>query len=924
LNEALRWWLVLQVTAILLLPLCLALFARLPDRGYALSKPFALLLLGYAFWLLNSLRILPNSPRGIIIALVLLTLVSGVFARARRGELLAWLEEHATYMLGVELLLFFSFLFFVWLRSFNGSILGTEQPMDLMFLNAATQAEHFPPKDPWLSGHTVAYYYFGYLIVAMVGQLAGVATEIGYNLGLAMTAALALTGAFGLVYNLVAMREATVERAPAVPKPPPGRSRRAARDVAAAAPTSEDRTTGSTGTLGFTNWRPPVFALAGGLMLVVMGNLVFVFHFLSAYGFGSAGFYNWLRIDGLSADEGRESWYPSDAFAYFNASRIIPESIAQSAEQGGAVVTGRVITEFPMFSFLLGDLHPHVMALPFVLLAAAAALTLYRSREPLDITFWLQRPLALVGVALIAGGLAFLNTWDFATLAFVISAAALLRNFADFREQLILPAADSTRAELRSIGVQLTPAGIGVGVIGVLLIGPLWLAAPQFLMLAALLIGGFVLIGLWIIYVSFEGWPWQVEVVARTVSFVVPMVLLAIDAYLPFYSGFSSQASGLGAVVANTNVTEPGTRPVHLLIFWLPLFAVVIPFCLARILAARERITTSAAALACAPAALVVLGWALLFGWQNIRNSNKLEGAAGLFSQIDERGAGWLTALILATLLSAALLALWAELTAGDGEDEREGVVFTLGLSATALLLILGTEFFYVGDIFNSRMNTVFKLYYQAWLLLSVAGGFSLYYLASRWRFTFSREAVFRAGWASLVGIMLAGAALYTVGGTLNRTEGFDATGDLSGLHWMPADEQAAFAWLRKQADGQKLVIAEAVGGDYTETARVSAATGLPTILGWGGHEDQWRGSVAPRVGRFEDVNNMYLAPDLAQARVILEKYDVTYVYVGSVERSKYSDAPLAKFQELPVAFTSGSVTIYRAKGIAGEVTAAP
>ena len=57
-------------------------------------------------------------------------------------------------------------------------------------------------------------------------------------------------------------------------------------------------------------------------------------------------------------------------------------------------------------------------------------------------------------------------------------------------------------------------------------------------------------------------------------------------------------------------------------------------------------------------------------------------------------------------------------------------LVVTVGL----LLLVLGTEFFYVGDVFNSRMNTVFKLYYQAWMMLALAGGFALYYLASRWR----------------------------------------------------------------------------------------------------------------------------------------------------------------------------------------------
>ncbi len=95
----------------------------------------------------------------------------------------------------------------VYLRSHVGQISGTEQPMDLMFLNAATRASHFPPKDPWLTGHDVAYYYFGYLIVAMTGRLAGVATDVAYNLGIAMIATMALVGAAGLVYNLVRMHE---------------------------------------------------------------------------------------------------------------------------------------------------------------------------------------------------------------------------------------------------------------------------------------------------------------------------------------------------------------------------------------------------------------------------------------------------------------------------------------------------------------------------------------------------------------------------------------------------------------------------------------------------------------------------------------------------------------------------------------------
>ena len=87
-----------------------------------------------------------------------------------------------------------------------------------------------------------------------------------------------------------------------------------------------------------------------------------------------------------------------------------------------------------MFSFILGDLHPHVMALPFVLLAVGVALALFRSREPLDIAFWIQRPLALLAAAVVLGALAFINTWDIATLAFVVVAAAAISNFMRVRK----------------------------------------------------------------------------------------------------------------------------------------------------------------------------------------------------------------------------------------------------------------------------------------------------------------------------------------------------------------------------------------------------------------------------------------------------------------------------------------------------------
>jgi YYY domain-containing protein len=946
-SEAIRWWLILQLVGIVLLPLCLALFRRLPDRGYALSKPFGLFFTGYAFWFLNSIHLLPNSNGGVIGALLLLGLISGAFAYREREGLLAWGRKHWRYVVGVEVLFVVVFAIAVYLRSLVGQINGTEQPMDLMFVNAVTAAGHFPPKDPWLSGETVAYYYFGYLLVAITGRLAGVPTDVAYNIGLAMIAAMALVGAAGLVYNLVQMRESAAsggasagegagarptrrksaaragsashyatlgvgqrtadaeidrayQRLTAKLQPAAGAGDAAAsarlRDAKAAyavlsdpeqrrlydagdiALAGEPGDTGEpvteidapiayeappsaprqqrrvyvqqppAGTAATRGWRAPVFGVAGGLMLVVMGNLVWVLAFASSYGIGSKSFYEWVNVSGLNADEPRHSWYPSRFFLFFNASRIYPLDHKDF----------RAITEFPMFSFILGDMHPHVMALPFVLLVVAAALTLYRSPEPLDITFWIQRPLALIAGGLLIGGLAFLNTWDIATLAFVIVAAAFVSNF----------------MRVRAI---------------------------------------------------------TVDLFVQIVSFALPLLILAIVLYLPFYLSFTSQADGIGAVVSNQGITVPATRPFHAFLFWGPLLVIVVPFVAARLIALRTRITPLVAAIAAAPAVAVVAGWALLFLYEKAAGSGKLgAGAGGLGTQITDRGTAWLTSAFIASVLAAALAALWLELTARDERPERESPIFALLLVATAMLLILGTEFFYVGDVFNSRMNTVFKLYYQAWMLLAIAGGFSLYYLTGRWRAGFPNAMAFRWVWGIGAAAVLVGAALYPLGGGFNRTHDENGTlaesnGALHGIHHYSQDERAAIDWLNDRADGQDLVIAEAVGNDYTLAGRISGATGVPAIMGWKGHEDQWRsGNCKPCLGRFEDVVKIYSAPDVASIASILKKYDVTYIYVGDLERKTYGDAGLAKFKTLPVAFQSGAVTIYRAKGVTGEVEAAP
>ena len=158
-------------------------------------------------------------------------------------------------------------------------------------------------------------------------------------------------------------------------------------------------------------------------------------------------------------------------------------------------------------------------------------------------------------------------------------------------------------------------------------------------------------------------------------------------------------------------------------------------------------------------------------------------------------------------------------------------------------------------------------------------------------------------------------ALYYPAAGAMNRSDGNGRGPTLDGLAYArqfePA-EVAAQTWLQQNAPGNAVVL-EAVGGQYSEFARVATRTGRQTVLGWAGHEGQWRGSDALYRGREQDVDQIYRNTDRAQSLALLRRYGVTYVYVGRLERSKYDPVALRQFDEyLPVAFQQDGVTIYR------------
>ncbi|MCX6070820.1 MAG: DUF2298 domain-containing protein, partial [Chloroflexi bacterium] len=230
-----------------------------------------------------------------------------------------------------------------------------------------------------------------------------------------------------------------------------------------------------------------------------------------------------------------------------------------------------------------------------------------------------------------------------------------------------------------------------------------------------------------------------------------------------------------------------------------------------------------------------------------------------------------------------------------DQPVERR-VVLTLAAAAIALTLMVEVVVA-VGDI--SRMNTVFKFYLQVWEILSIIGGAALAWVVAdlaRW------AAGWRRAWITVLALLVCGAALYPLVAAPAKVRdrwATEAPHTLDGMSFMPypiyadlgrevslQEDYRAILWLQDHAQGSPVIV-EANIPEYRWGSRFTVYTGLPGVLGWNWHQRQQRavGGDQVVVERALDINDFYLTRSVDEAVAFLDRYDVTYIIVGQLER---------------------------------------
>ncbi len=860
-----QWWILLFLLGILFIPLTVKLFSNFWDKGYAFSKVLGIILSSYTIFLLGVLKIVPFTTFTIYLVFLVLGITLFVKFRNFRQEIFdkkiirIWFFE--------EILFFLGLWWWSIVRAYNPEIFGLEKYMDFGFVNTILRSTYFPPIDMWYPPEPINYYYFGHLMTAVLTKASAIPSHITYNLMIATLFALTFTQSFSLGSTLIRKLH--------------------------------DKT--------FSIRKVVLGGILIACLITLAGNLHVFYAFFKPYEADKPkpfwelelslknpcyqkDFYEKDLGDGTFEtvncsleDKKKVSLFPN-SYWYPNATRFIYHTIH----------------EFPIYSWVVADLHGHVADIPTVILSIAFLFAIFlthqekinkkaytRSKKNIIIhVLTVSKEFIFFGFLL---AIMFMtNAWD--ALTYLLLAGLLLLYLQWYRTviikqdnihpvQVLVPSLSNKNLQKYFHHHTILNIVTGAAVYGIVILFSFFVFSRPFAIFfnASQIVGGIGVLN-------------------------VPSFMLEKKSLDP-----------------QKKVYGHDHRPL--------LSKIILPDHCRSLLTPEETdlITTQYETRKIGP---------FLFEPDHCLRSP------------------WWQLLILYGFFYFFVISLGLFLWK---KQKNITDIFIFLLIIASSLLIIIPEFFYMKDIYpdHYRANTMFKLVFQAFIMLSIVSGYTIFRILSKKDLL--RASLYRR--TAYVLFLLCSTILLTLVFTYpyfaitsyyaGYKEDIDKTIcttfspylifmkimtkeeqekcslktskyiGLNGLIYLKnrnlvdKDEDfKAIMWFNQQIKGQPFIL-EAQGDSYSEYQRISSNTGLPTVLGWYVHEWLWRGESTPKP-RADDIKTLYESVNIPETKQLLEKYSIQYVVIGRLEKEKYANISVQKFKELGrEVFKVGDTVIY-------------
>lgn len=345
----LMWWATLLLFGVAMQPLCICLFSRFHDGGWVFSKAIGIGVCGWVVWYLSSCKLVKFTRTACYLITILCLIIGAVLFYAlilkknRKYRITEfYTAERLTSMLSSEVLFFGVFVFWCYLKGINPAAYGTERFMDYSYMLSIFKSDYMPPKDMWLSGKSINYYYVGQYYGAFVSKTAGVPVTHGYNIAMMMLPAFGFCMPYSIVVNL--MKTRLKDRQKKISE----KELNQATLLGEAVGTEEPF------------FRPVLAGVLAGLAVCFSSTMQYpIYKFIVP------------KLQKLLGKETFGNYWFSNATRYIG---YFPER------------DDKTIHEFPLYSYVIGDLHAHVVNTIFVMSILAILLAwMLKKKDTFDL-----------------------------------------------------------------------------------------------------------------------------------------------------------------------------------------------------------------------------------------------------------------------------------------------------------------------------------------------------------------------------------------------------------------------------------------------------------------------------------------------------------------------------------------------------------